>query len=49
MLEVNVSGEESKSGFSPDEVRRAAEELMELSGISVHGLMTMAPRCFLPV
>ena len=44
LLEVNVSGEESKSGFSPDEVRRAAEELMELSGISVHGLMTMAPR-----
>lgn len=44
LLEVNVSGEESKSGFSPEEVRRAAEELMELSGISVHGLMTMAPR-----
>ena len=44
LLEVNVSGEESKSGFSPDEVRRTAEELMELSGISVHGLMTMAPR-----
>lgn len=44
LLEVNVSGEESKSGFSPDEVRRAAEELVELSGISVHGLMTMAPR-----
>lgn len=44
LLEVNVSGEESKSGFAPDEARRAAEELMELSGISIHGLMTMAPR-----
>ena len=44
LLEVNVSGEESKSGFSPDELRAAADELVGLSGISVRGLMTMAPR-----
>ncbi len=44
LLEVNVSGEESKSGFAPDEVRSCAEELMELSGISIKGLMTMAPQ-----
>lgn len=44
LLEVNVSGEESKSGFAPDEVRSCVEELMELSGISIKGLMTMAPQ-----
>ncbi len=44
LLEVNVSGEQSKSGFSPDEVRAAAEELCELPNIRVEGLMTMAPR-----
>ena len=35
LIEVNVSGEESKGGFSPDEIRAAAGE---------QGLMTMAPR-----
>ena len=44
LIEVNVSGEESKGGFSPDEVRDAASELAELEGICVQGLMTMAPR-----
>ena len=44
LIEVNVSGEESKGGFSPDEVRAAASELAELEGICVQGLMTMAPR-----
>ena len=43
LLEVNVSGEASKSGFSPDEVRATAEALVALPGIDVRGLMTMAP------
>ena len=43
LLEVNVSGEASKSGFSPDELREAAERVVSLPGISVRGLMTMAP------
>lgn len=43
LLEVNVSGEVSKSGFSPQEVRVAVESLMELEGIALEGLMTMAP------
>ncbi len=43
-IEVNISGEESKSGFAPDELRRAMPELLELSGIRLCGLMTMAPR-----
>ena len=44
LLEVNVSGEQSKSGFAPDEVRAAAEELCGLPAIRIEGLMTMAPR-----
>ena len=44
LIEVNVSGEESKSGFAPDELRAHTGELMELSGIRIEGLMTMAPR-----
>ena len=44
LLEVNVSGEASKSGFSPDELRASFNELRELCGIDIRGLMTMAPR-----
>ena len=43
LLECNVSGEESKGGFSPDEVREQAEELVGLEGLAFEGLMTMAP------
>lgn len=43
LLEVNVSGEASKSGFAPAEAREAAERLAALPGIEVRGLMTMAP------
>ena len=43
LLEVNVSGEESKGGFTPDEVKAAAEELAGLPGLSLEGLMCMAP------
>lgn len=43
LLEVNVSGEASKSGLSDAEVRPAANEIMELEGIALEGLMTMAP------
>lgn len=44
LLEVNVSGEESKSGFSPDEVKGVIERASGLSHISIEGLMTMAPQ-----
>ena len=43
LLECNVSGEQSKGGFSPDEVREAAEELAGLEGLCLEGLMCMAP------
>ena len=43
LLEVNVSGEESKHGFAPAELLAAATELAVLPGIRIEGLMTMAP------
>ena len=43
LLEVNVSGEESKHGFAPAELLAAAADLAALGGIRIVGLMTMAP------
>ena len=44
LLEVNVSGEKSKSGMKPDEVEPTIRHIMEeCPRISVEGLMTMAP------
>jgi pyridoxal phosphate enzyme (YggS family) len=42
LLQVNTSREESKGGFSPDEVRSEGERLALLSGIRICGVMTMA-------
>jgi hypothetical protein len=42
-LEVNTSGEASKFGFTPDEVRGLAEVLPQLQAVKLCGLMTMAP------
>jgi hypothetical protein len=43
LLEVNVSGESTKHGFTPDELRGTLPALAALPGLSVRGLMTMAP------
>jgi len=43
LLEVNVSGEESKDGFTPDEIRSSWSEIVDLQYVDVQGLMTMAP------
>lgn len=43
LLEVNVSGEETKYGFLPQEVDGAVEEILHLPHLSIQGLMTMAP------
>lgn len=44
LLEVNVSGEASKSGFHPSEVLAVIEEAAALPAVRIQGLMTMAPR-----
>ena len=43
LLEVNVGGEESKSGFAPEDTLAAAERAAELPNLSVEGLMTIPP------
>jgi pyridoxal phosphate enzyme (YggS family) len=43
LLQVNVSGEESKGGFSPDGVREAAAQLAGMLSLQPEGLMTIAP------
>ena len=43
LLEVNVSGEATKSGFTPAEALECADRVASLPGVSVEGLMTMAP------
>ena len=43
LLEVNIGGEESKSGFAPEEILPAAEAALERSHIRVRGLMTIPP------
>jgi pyridoxal phosphate enzyme (YggS family) len=43
LLQVNVSGEETKSGFAPADLVDAAGELAGLAGLRLEGLMTMAP------
>jgi pyridoxal phosphate enzyme (YggS family) len=42
-LEVNISGEETKHGFAPDEVPAILPVLAECPHIETLGLMTMAP------
>ena len=43
LLEVNVSGEESKFGFTPTSLSSALEDLISLPHLRIEGLMTMAP------
>ncbi len=43
LFEVNVSGEESKHGFSPAQLMAALPDLLQLPGLRFEGLMTMAP------
>lgn len=43
LLEVNIGGEESKSGFAPDALEAAARRAAELPNLSLEGLMTIPP------
>jgi PLP dependent protein len=43
LLEINVSGEASKYGLEPDAVPAAVEAMLDLPGLRLDGLMTMAP------
>ncbi len=43
LLEVNVSGEGSKHGFTPETAVNSMEALLSFPQLELHGLMTMAP------
>lgn len=43
LLQANVSGEESKHGFAPHELKPAIDKICNLPSINICGLMTMAP------
>ncbi len=43
LIQVNTSGEHSKQGFTPEEFKTQLHDLKQLAGISIEGLMTMAP------
>ncbi len=43
LLEVNVAGEASKHGFSPEALRRDLEVALSLGRLTIEGLMTIPP------
>ena len=43
LLEVNVAGEDTKFGFTPDNLLENYKEIIKIEGIEVLGLMTSAP------
>lgn len=43
LIEVNISGEETKYGYNPEKVEAFLKEISEFSGIRIRGLMTIAP------
>ena len=45
LIQVNISGEESKSGIAPDELPSLLEYAKNLTNTHVKGLMTIAPKC----
>ena len=48
LLEINIGGEDSKSGFSPEETENALTEIAKLPNIRVKGLMSIPPATDLP-
>ena len=43
LLEVNIGGEEAKSGFAPESLEQAAEEAKKCTNVRVRGLMCIPP------
>lgn len=45
LLEVNIGGEESKSGINPQELLDMIYKISQISGVKVRGLMAIPPIC----
>ena len=48
LLEVNIAGEASKSGFSPEAIPAALEKAGDHGAVRVRGLMAIPPICAAP-
>jgi pyridoxal phosphate enzyme (YggS family) len=46
LIQIDISGEESKFGWAPDALERDLDDLLQLPGLDIRGWMTIAP--FLP-
>ncbi|MFT6863899.1 MAG: pyridoxal phosphate enzyme (YggS family) [Akkermansiaceae bacterium] len=47
-LEVNIGAEESKDGFSPDELRKSLDEIVTMENLDWQGVMCLPPRVETP-
>lgn len=45
LLEINIGGEESKFGFTPESIEEKVCEIAEIEGIRIRGLMAIPPIC----
>ena len=45
LIQVNISGEETKSGITAEELDELLMHAGELQRVKVRGLMTIAPKC----
>ena len=45
LLEINIAGEESKTGFAMEEIHPLLEKIGDFSAIRVRGLMAIPPIC----
>jgi len=43
LVQVNIAEEETKYGFTPEEIKKQFCKILELDSICIKGLMTMAP------
>jgi len=43
LVQINVAGEASKGGYAPADIEREAERLRTLEGLTVRGVMIIAP------
>ncbi len=48
LLEVNIDGQESKSGFSPEALRQAIDSIRAYQGVVIKGLMCIPDPCKTP-
>lgn len=45
LLEINIGGEESKTGFDKSEFMESVYQIAEIDGINVKGIMSVPPIC----